>query len=58
MDIKDCMLRVIEAKASRRAAVLAGEFIHAGSEEKEDILAGIEFEQWLADSCREVRQRA
>jgi len=46
---------LIEADARAKLAKLAGEFARAPSEEKEAILAGIEIERWLADSCREAR---
>ena len=35
-------------------AYLAGEFARAASAEKEELLAALEFERWLADSCREA----
>jgi hypothetical protein len=47
-------LQEIEAKARREAAYLAGEFARAASAEKEEILAALELERWLAQSCREV----
>ena len=37
-----------------RMAHLAGEFAHAASAKKEVILAALEYERWLADSCREL----
>ena len=52
--VKDQILRNIEAEARREAAHLAGEFARAASAEKEQLLAALEFERWLADSCREV----
>jgi hypothetical protein len=57
MDLKDQILGVIEARARDRLAELAGEMVSAKSEDKEDILAGIEFERWLADSCRDARRQ-
>ena len=54
MDLKDRMLMLIEAQARRRLGELAGELARSASGEREDILAGIEFERWLADSCREA----
>ena len=52
--VKERILRVIEAKARREAEYLAGEFARAASDEKEAILAALEIERWLAESCREV----
>ena len=51
--IKDEMLEVILRRAEREAALLANEFVRAASEEREAILAALEMEQWVAESCRE-----
>ena len=51
--IKDEMLEVVLRRAEREAAVLAGEFVRAASEEREAILASLEMEQWVAEGCRE-----
>lgn len=48
---KDQMIRLIQYKAEQDAAELAGEFARAASEEKEEILAALEFEKWLAETC-------
>jgi|GEM_PF-1294949 len=58
MDWKDQVLCVIEARARKRLRELAGEMVRAESEDKEDILAGIEIERWLADTCRDARRQA
>ena len=52
---KDQILRGVETRAMEEARYLAGEFARAASAEREAILAGLEFEQWLAQGCREVR---
>ena len=49
---KDMLLRVVEVKARRRVAQLACQFVRAQSRDREMILAAMEFERWLADSCR------
>ena len=49
---KDILIEIIQCKAEQEAAFLAGEFARAASEEKEEILAVLEFEKWLAQSCR------
>ncbi len=56
-DVKDAMLALIAAKAEAEAAALAGEFARASDSEKEAVLAALEFEQWLAQSCQECRYR-
>jgi len=47
MNVKDLALRRVQ----QQALVLAGEFARAASEEKEGILAALEFEKWLAEAC-------
>ena len=54
---KDILIEIIQRKAEQEAAFLAGEFVRAASEEKEEILAALEFEKWLALSCRECLDR-
>ena len=46
---KDRIIRDIEEKARRRVAELSKEFARAKSEDKEEILAEMEFERWLAE---------
>ena len=48
---KDILLEAIRQRSEREAGRLAGEFARAASEEKEAILAALEIEQWLAESC-------
>ena len=52
---KDQLLRVVEIKARRRTAQLAHRLIRAASAEREMVLAALEFERWLADSCRDCQ---
>ena len=54
----DCKVQIlagIEARARREAEVLAGEFARAASAEREEILAALEMEQWLAEGCVDSR---
>jgi len=51
MNVKDLILRKVRERALEEAEFLAGEFARAASEEKEAILAGLEFEKWLAEAC-------
>ena len=48
---KNVLLEAIQHKSEREAGRLAGEFARAASEEKEAILAELELEQWVAQSC-------
>ena len=57
MNPKDLMLRRIRQRAIEEAKYLAGEFARAASEEKEEILAHLEFERWMADSCADVLRK-
>jgi len=45
---KDILVEIIRRKSQREAARLAGEFARAASEEREEILAAMEIERWLA----------
>ena len=49
--LRDQIVRLIEQDARARVAALARSYPHARPEEREEIVAGIEFEQWLADTC-------
>ena len=49
--MKDIMLEAARRRAEVEAAHLAGEFARAASEEREALLAALEFEQWLAEAC-------
>ncbi len=49
---KDQMIRLIEAEAREKAAAFSIQFARAPSAEKETYLAAMEFERWLADTCR------
>jgi hypothetical protein len=50
-EVKDMILEALRQRAERETARLAGEFTRAAAEDKEAILAALEFEQWLAESC-------
>lgn len=51
MNVKDIVVGRIRRNALAEAEFLAGEFARAASEEKEDILAALEYEKWLAETC-------
>ena len=48
---KNALLWAIEVRAARRLGRLAGALVRAESEDKEPILADLEFQRWLAESC-------
>ncbi len=51
---KKHVLRLIGARARFRTSQLASQLVRAASADKEEILAALELERWLADSCREA----
>jgi peptidyl-tRNA hydrolase len=55
--IKDRMVRLIQQDAAEKMAAFASEMTHAAPEEKEQILAGLEFERWLEETSRECLDR-
>lgn len=48
---KDQKIERIRKKLEAEAAYLAGEFARAASNEREAILAEMEFDQWMVDTC-------
>lgn len=54
MNIHDMVLERIRQRSLAEAELLAGEFARCASEEKEDILAALEFEKWLAAACADL----
>ena len=54
--LKDQMIRLIEADAREKVAAFSVVFARAPSEDKETFLAAMEFERWVADTCRESLQ--
>ena len=49
--LRDRIVQLIELDARARVAALASSYPRARPEKREEIMAGIEFEQWLADTC-------
>ena len=52
---KAWLLGEIEVRSRRTVQALAAQLVHSSAEEKEAVLAAIEFEQWLADACKDCR---
>ena len=52
-ELKDRIIRLIEQNAANKVSDLAGEYVRAKSEQKEAIVAAIEVERCLAESCQE-----
>ena len=50
---KDQIIRLIEQNAARKVSKLSGEYVRAKSGQKEAILAAIDVERTLAESCRQ-----
>ena len=51
MNSKDVLLDHIRRKAEQEARVLSRQFVRAASEQREELLAALEIEKWLAQSC-------
>ena len=51
-NVKDLMLAVMATRARRRTAQLASDLARAASDDKEMILAELEFQRWLDEACR------
>ena len=49
--LKRQILRIITQTAAARAAALSREYIKANPEDREAIVAGIDFERWLSETC-------
>jgi len=54
VNVKDIKLEQIRRRSLAEARQLAGEFARAASEEREAILAALEFEKWLVASCADA----
>ena len=50
-ELKNQIVRLIELDARARVAALAHSYPHARADRREEIVAGIESEQWLAGTC-------
>ena len=55
--VKEVMLEVVRHRAEAEARRLSCEFVRAASEDKEAILAALEFEKWLAEGCAACQRR-
>ena len=53
VQIKDQIIRIIQVDAGARVASLVTELVHSEPQEKEAILAGLEYEKWFEQCCRE-----
>jgi uncharacterized membrane protein len=51
LELRTRLLRRAGIRARRAVEDLSIEFARAASEEKETLLAAIEFERWMADAC-------
>lgn len=47
-------LAIVAARARYRLEELAAELPYTGPEDREAIQAGIQFERWLLESCRQL----
>ena len=54
-ELKRKILTLIQKDSERKVGQLAGEYLQSRSEEREAIMAGIQFEKQLAGSCQMCR---
>jgi len=54
--VKEAMLEVVRRRAEAEARRLSREFARGAAEDKEAILAALEFEKWLAEGCAECQE--
>ena len=50
-NLKDLVLQIIKANAWQRVGRLAQQLVRAPSAQREVVLAEMEFERWLAETC-------
>lgn len=50
---KDELIKQIEQKTGKKAEELFRQFVNGEYEDQDEILAGIEFENWLAAACQD-----
>jgi len=49
--LKRHMLRQAGQRSAARAAALSGQYLKAEPEDREAIMAGIDFERWMTEIC-------
>jgi hypothetical protein len=52
-NLKDSIVRHVQQNSKMKIVDLTDEFINAAPEEKEAVLAGLDFEKWLKQTCQE-----
>ena len=50
--LKDLLVQIVQRNAAKNIVDLAGKLVRARPEQKEAILAGLDFERWLAETCQ------
>ena len=55
--VKEAMLEVVRRRAEAEARRLSCEFARGAAEDKEAILAALDFEKWLAEGCAACQRR-
>ena len=48
-----CLIGLLEARAQRRVGALAAALVTTPSEGREQILAELQYHQWLAEACQD-----
>jgi hypothetical protein len=47
------LIDLLEARARRRVGILAAELVTVPSEDRELVLAELQYHQWLAEACQD-----
>ena len=58
MNLKERTVALIGATARARFRELPGELLRTPSAQKEDVLAEMDFQRWLAESCDDALRKA
>lgn len=53
MDTKHMLIRVIERRAQRRLGQLSCRMVRADEADRENVLDEMQFQRWLAETCRD-----
>ena len=48
-----CLIGLLKARAQRRVGSLAAELVEVSSEEREAVLAQLQYQQWLAEAYQD-----
>lgn len=56
--VEEALLRAIKVRADHRRGALAADLVDAAQDDKEAILAEMDFDAWLANACGDCMEGA